>query len=267
MKLEDPSFSFKENKETGQLLIFGMGELHLDIIVDRLKRNFSVGIRVGKPQVSYREGVIGEGKAEYTHDIDLAGKKQYGNCVLRVELDESINGVEFTSLLNKKDLPVELVNSIKSGILEAAPGGVLAGYPMTNIRVSLEQANYSEEDASEVAYKIAAARCIREACSMAKVAILEPIMKLEVVTPLDFTGDVISDINGKGGDDINITSKSGKEVIEAEAPLAELFGYSTTLRSRTQGRGSFSMTFSRYSPLQNDLEKKFFEERGITANF
>ncbi len=267
LKLEDPSFSFKENKETGQLLIYGMGELHLDIIVDRLKRSFSVGIRVGKPQVSYREGVLSEGESEYTHSVDLAGKKQFGSCALSVQLDESINGVEFTSKLNKKDLPKEFVEAIGEGVLEAAPGGIIAGYPLTNIKVLLERAKFIEEEASEVAYKIAAAHCIREACSKARVAILEPIMHLEVVTPLDFTGDVISDINGKRGRVINITSKGGKEVIEAEAPLAELFGYSTALRSRTQGRGSFSMSFVRYAALQNELEKKFFEERGISINF
>ena len=266
LKLEDPSFSFKENKETGQLLIYGMGELHLDIIVDRLKRSFSVGIRVGKPQVSYREGVLSQGESEYTHSVDLAGKKQFGSCALSVQLDESINGVEFTSKLNKKDLPKEFVEAIGEGVLEAAPGGIIAGYPLTNIKVLLERAKFIEEEASEVAYKIAAAHCIREACSKARVAILEPIMHLEVVTPLDFTGDVISDINGKRGRVINITSKGGKEVIEAEAPLAELFGYSTALRSRTQGRGSFSMSFVRYAALQNELEKKFFEERGISIN-
>ena len=267
LKLEDPSFSFQENKETGQLLIYGMGELHLDIIVDRLKRNFSVGIRVGKPQVSYREGVLGEGESEYTHSVELAGKKQFGNCTLSVQLDESINGVEFSSRLNKKDLPKEFIEAVGQGVLEAAPGGIIAGYPLTNIKVHLESAKFNEEEASEVAYKIAAAHCIREACSKARVAILEPIMHLEIVTPLDFTGDVISDINGKRGRVINITSKGGKEVVEAEAPLAELFGYSTALRSKTQGRGSFSMSFVRYMPLQSELEKKFFEERGISINF
>ena len=267
LQLEDPSFSYKENKETGQLLIYGMGELHLDIIVDRLKRNFSVGIRVGKPQVSYREGVLGTGDFEYTHSVELAGKKQFGNCTLSVRLDEEVNGVEFASLINKKDLPNEFIEAIGEGVLEAAPGGIVAGYPLANLKVSLEGAKYIEEEASEVAYKIAAAHCVREACSKARVAILEPIMHLEIVTPLDFTGDVISDINGKRGRVINITSKAGKEVVEAEAPLAELFGYSTALRSRTQGRGSFSMSFVRYAPLQSDLEKKFFEERGISINF
>ncbi|MBG08037.1 MAG: elongation factor G [Halobacteriovoraceae bacterium] len=267
LKLEDPSFSFKENKETGQLLIYGMGELHLDIIVDRLKRNFSVGIRVGKPQVSYREGVLSGGKSEYTHSVELAGKKQFGNCTLSVQPDQSINGVEFFSHINKKNLPKEFIEAVGEGVLEAAPGGIIAGYPLTNIKIFLDDAKFVEEEASEVAYKIAAAHCVREACSKARVAILEPIMHLEIVTPLDFTGDVISDINGKRGRVINITSKAGKEIVEAEAPLAELFGYSTALRSGTQGRGSFSMSFVRYAPLQSELEKKFFEERGISINF
>ena len=171
--------------------------------------------------------------------------------------------------MNKVDLNKykEFVEAVGQGVLEAAPGGIIAGYPLTNIKVHLENAKFNEEEASEVAYKIAAAHCIREACSKARVAILEPIMHLEIVTPLDFTGDVISDINGKRGRVINITSKGGKEVVEAEAPLAELFGYSTALRSRTQGRGSFSMSFVRYTPLQSELEKKFFEERGISINF
>ena len=264
LKLEDPSFAFKENKETGQLLIYGMGELHLDIIVDRIIRNFSVGIRVGKPQVSYREGILGFGENEASHEVEVGGKKQSGHCKLRVEKIDKKNGVEFESELNKRNLPINFIEAIKEGVLESIPGGIVAGYPLTNLKITLIAANYNEDEASEVAYKIAAASCLRKACLNAKVTILEPIMKLEVSTPLDFTGDVISDINGKRGKVLNIGSKNNKDLIDGEVPLAELFGYSTALRSKTQGRGSFSMYFEKYLPLQSELEKKFLESRGIS---
>ena len=264
LELEDPSFTFKENKETGQLLIYGMGELHLDIIVDRIIRNFSVGIRVGKPQVSYREGVLNSAESEASYEIEVGGKKQSGHCKLRVEPVDESNGISFETSLNKRDLPLAFIESIKKGVMESAPGGVVAGYALSNLKITLVSANFEEEEATEVAYKVAASNCLRQACLKAKVSILEPIMKLEVSTPSDFTGDVISDINGKRGKIINIGAKNNKDIVDGEVPLAELFGYSTTLRSRTQGRGNFSMSFEKYISLPSHLEKKFFESRGIS---
>jgi elongation factor G len=264
LELEDPSFTFKENKETGQLLIYGMGELHLDIIVDRITRNFSVGIRVGKPQVSYREGVLNSAESEASYEIEAGGKKQSGHCKLRVEPIDKSNGISFETSLNKRNLPLTFIESIKKGVMESAPGGVVAGYALSNLKITLVSANFDEEEANEVAYKVAASNCLRKACLKAQISILEPIMKLEVSTPPDFTGDVISDINGKRGKIINIGAKNNKDIVDGEVPLAELFGYSTALRSKTQGRGNFSMSFEKYISLPSHLEKKFFESRGIS---
>lgn len=263
LKLEDPSFTYNHNKETGQLLIFGMGELHLEIIADRLEREFKVGIRVGAPQVSYRESVRGSATAESTFDKEHGGKMQFGHVSLKVEPADCQGGVEFATELTKRDLPQEFIDAVEQSVRDTAPGGAMAGYAFINLKVTLLAANYNEETSSEVAYVIAASAAFREACVKAGIGLLEPIMGLEVVTPVDYTGDVISDINMKRGKVIAMNAKQNKEVVEAEVPLAEMFGYSTDLRSKSQGRASFTMNFDKYEEIPMDLAKAILEKKGI----
>lgn len=263
LSLEDPSFSYKNNKETGQLLIYGMGELHLEIICDRLEREFKVGIRVGDPQVSYRESISGSAKTENTFHRDQAGKMVFGNCTIKVEPTDCQAGVIFESEVTKKELPQEFIDAIEKSIHDSSLGGALAGYPFINIKATLTAANYNELEASEVAYAIAASTAFREACQKAGLQLMEPKMALEVITPSDYTGDVISDINMKRGKIISMGAKQDKEVVDAEVPLAEMFGYSTDLRSKSQGRANFTMNFDRYEEISMDLAKVILEKRGI----
>lgn len=263
LKNEDPSFSFKANPETGQLLIYGMGELHLEIIADRLQREFNVGIRVGKPQVSYRESISGIATAENTFNRDLGGKMQFGQATIKVEPIDFQAGVMFESQLTSKKLPQNFIEAIKKSVLDTAPGGMLAGYPFLNIKATLVDAEFNENESTEVAYAIAASSAFRDACKKAGLKLLEPVMDLEVVTPQDYTGDVISDINAKRGKIITMGIKQNKDLISAEVPLAELFGYSTDLRSKSQGRASFTMKFKSYIEMPTELAKSTLEKKGI----
>lgn len=266
LKMEDPSFDYKNNKETGQLLICGMGELHLEIIVDRLIRDFKVSVNVGRPQVSYRESVSGISTDEFLFNKELGGKVQFGHAEIEVSRSEDQSGITFENSVPKSKLPSELVDAIKKGILDSAPGGIFAGNPTIAVKAKLISAQFSEEDSSEVAYSIAGANAFRNACQKAVPVLMEPVMSLEVVTPTDYTGDVISDISLKRGKILSMGIKQGKDKIEAEVPLSEMVGYSTGLRSKTQGRASFSMTFCRYEPLSFELAKSILEKRGIFIN-
>lgn len=263
LRLEDPSFTFSGNKETGQLLIFGMGELHLDIIADRLAREFNVGIRVGRPQVSYRESVATSASEGAVFNREQGGKMQYGQATIKVEKSDSPNGVLFETPLTKREIPIEILESIEKSIHDSAPGGAMAGYPFVHVKATLTSAHYNELESSEVAYAIAASQAFRAACKKAGLRLLEPIMRLEVVTPIDYTGDVIADINMKRGRILSMGNKQNKEQLVAEVPLAEMFGYSTDLRSKTQGRASFSMTFLKYEEMSMDLAKTVLEAKGI----
>lgn len=263
LKKEDPSFTYQTNKETGQLLIEGMGELHLEIICDRLAREFNVGIRAGKPQVSYREGINGEAKATHTIEKELGGKVIFGKATLSVAPFEGPLGITFENKVKNRDLPAEFVKAVERGVLETAPGGALAGYPFINIKVNLESSEFNEESSNELAYTMAASAAFKEACQKAGISFMEPIMHLEVVTPAEYTGDVISDVNSKRGKILAINTKSNKEIIICEAPLAELFGYSTDLRSKSQGRATFTMVFSKYAPMELSLAKEVLEKKGI----
>ena len=263
LKNEDPSFSFKANQETGQLLIYGMGELHLEIIADRLQREFNVGIRVGKPQVSYRESISSSASADGIFHKDLAGKMQFGQVVLKIEPADYQAGVMFHSEVSNKKIPQNFIDSIKKSVMDTAPGGMLAGYPFLNIKATLLDAEFNENESTEVAYAIAASSAFRDACKKAGVRLLEPVMDLEVVTPQDYTGDVISDINSKRGKIITMGIKQNKDLITAEVPLAELFGYSTDLRSKSQGRASFTMKFKCYIEMPTELAKSTLEKKGI----
>lgn len=262
LQIEDPSFKFLNNKETGQLLIYGMGELHLDIIVDRLLREFKVGVNVGSPQVAYRESIEGAAIASKVYNQDVGGKNQYGEVTLKVEpLEEQI--VSFESEFKSREIPKEFFKAAEQGVIDSAPGGALAGYPFVGIKVTLTDMKFNELESNELAYTIAASQAFRDACQKAGLSLMEPFMELEVTTPSDFTGDVISDVNAKRGRILSMNPKNDKEVIKAEVPLAEMFGYSTQLRSKTQGRANFSMTFKNYELLDKNIAKKVLEKRGI----
>lgn len=263
LKVEDPSFNYRNNKETGQLLIFGMGELHLDIITDRLEREFKVGVNKGAPQVSYRESIQGPGKAENTFRRELAGKAQFGQATISVEpIKDSLElKVEFKK--KDKSIPEEIYEAIKRGIHDSAPGGAMAGYPFIGIKAVVESIEFNEAESSDVAYTIAASMAFKEACQKAGLVLMEPVMAAEVITPTDYAGDVIADINAKRGQILGIEPKNNKDVIKAEVPLSGMFGYSTSLRSRTQGRASFTLTFKRYDPLTHNQAKEILLKRGI----
>lgn len=262
LKMEDPTFNYLVNKETGQLLIMGMGELHLEIIADRLQREFKVGVNIGKPQVSYRESIEGISSAEHTYEQDVGGKNQFGHIALEVSPRDDGELVIHSSV-KEREIPKELIAACKRGILEAAPGGALAGYPFIGMNITLQQLNYNEHDASELAYAIAASMAFKKACQNAGLLLMEPIMNLEVLTPAEFTGDIIGDLNSRRGQVLSMESKQDKEIIKAVVPLAEIFGYSTDLRSKSQGRASFSMQFSEYRSLEKRLAKTVLEKRGI----
>lgn len=263
LKVEDPSFNYRNNKETGQLLIFGMGELHLDIITDRLEREFKVGVNKGSPQVSYRESVSGSGTASNTFSRELAGKNQFGQATVHVEpLEGSLElKVEFKK--KDKSIPEEIYEAVKSGIMDSAPGGAMAGYPLIGIKAVVESIEFNEAESSDVAYTIAASMAFKEACQKAGLVLMEPIMALEVITPSDYAGDVIADVNAKRGRILGIEPKNNKDVLKAEVPLSEMFGYSTQLRSKTQGRASFTLTFKMYEPLTHNQAKEILQKRGI----
>ncbi len=263
LKVEDPSFSFKHNKETGQLLIYGMGELHLEIICDRLSREFKVGVNVGSPQVSYRESVQGEGVGESTVNREVQGKNQYGHCALRVLGVPGSAEIQVEVTKKERAVPNEIYEAIERGIRDSAPGGGMAGYPFIGLKVIIDAVRFNELESNEVAYVIAASMAFKEACQKAGLVLMEPFMALEVTTPPDFSGDVIADINAKRGQILGVEPRSGKDVLKAEVPLAEMFGYSTQLRSRTQGRASFTLTFRRYEKLGPVQTKAVLQKRGI----
>lgn len=263
LKIEDPSFNYRNNKETGQLLIFGMGELHLDIITDRLEREFKVGVNKGSPQVSYRESVSGTAVASNTFSREIAGKNQFGQATVHVEpLEGSLElKVEFKK--KDKSIPEEIYEAVKRGIQDSAPGGAMAGYPLIGIKAIVESVEFNEAESSDVAYTIAASMAFKEACQKAGLVLMEPIMSLEVTTPNDYAGDVIADVNAKRGRILGIEPKNNKDVLKAEVPLSEMFGYSTQLRSKTQGRASFTLTFKRYESLTHNQAKDILQKRGI----
>lgn len=250
---EDPSFRVSNNEETGQTLIAGMGELHLEIIVDRLTREFKVGANVGKPQVAYRETVRTASKAEGKFVRQSGGRGQYGHVYLEMEPLAAGKGFEFVSKVVGGTVPREYWNAVEKGIKEAADGGVLAGYPFVDFRVTLTDGSYHEVDSSEMAFKIAGSMGFKEAAKKAKPVILEPIMNVEVVTPEEYMGDVIGDLNSRRGKIQSMEKRGKAQVIRAQVPLSEMFGYATDLRSRTQGRATYTMQFSNYDEVPKGI--------------
>ena len=258
---EDPTFKTYTNHETGQTIIAGMGELHLDIIVDRLKREFKVECNVGKPQVSYKETIRNKVRVEGKFIRQSGGRGQYGHVWLEMEPLEPGSGVQFESKIVGGVVPKEYVKPTEEGIREAAESGVLAGYPVIDFKATLVDGSYHDVDSSEMAFKIAGSMAFKEGCKQAKSVILEPIMKVEVTVPEEYMGDVIGDVNSRRGKMEGMEARSGMQIIRAFIPLAEMFGYATDLRSRTQGRGTYSMEPSHYEEVPKSVFEKIVASR------
>ena len=262
---EDPTFKAYTNQETGQTIIAGMGELHLDIIVDRLKREFKVECNVGKPQVAYKETIRNKVKVQGKFIRQSGGKGQYGDVWFEMEPLEPGKGIEFESKIVGGSVPKEYIKPIEQGMREAAETGILAGYPVIDFKVALVDGSYHEVDSSEMAFKIAASMAFKEGCKQAKAVILEPIMKVEITVPEEYMGDVIGDVNSRRGKVEGMEAVSGMEEIRAFVPLSEMFGYATDLRSKTQGRGSYSMEPSHYEEVPKSVHEAIVSSRNKNA--
>ena len=250
---EDPSFRVRTDEETGQTIISGMGELHLEIIVDRLLREFKVEANVGKPEVAFRETIRGVAEAEGKYIKQTGGRGQYGHVVIMVEPGDPGAGLQFQNKIVGGTIPREYIPAVEKGIKERMETGVLAGFPLRDIRVSLIDGSYHDVDSSEMAFKIAGSMAFQEGCRRANPVLLEPIMKVEVLVPQEYMGDVIGDLNGRRGKIQGIKVRAGSQAIEAGVPLSEMFGYATELRSRTQGRATYSMEFDRYDTVPKQI--------------
>ncbi|HCL56614.1 MAG TPA: elongation factor G [Spirochaetia bacterium] len=253
---EDPSFRVNVDEETGQTIIRGMGELHLEIIVDRMKREFKVEVNQGKPQVAYRETIKQKAKAEGKYIKQTGGRGQYGHVLIELEPLEPGKGFVFVDKISGGRIPKEYIAPVGKGIEEALLRGVLAGYPVVDIQATLYDGSYHDVDSSEMAFKIAGSMAFKEAAMKAGMAILEPIMGIEIVTPEDYMGDVIGDLNARRGRTKEVVDRFGAKVIHGEVPLAEMFGYATTLRSKTQGRANYSMQFDHYEEVPRNIREE-----------
>ncbi|MFH0928549.1 MAG: elongation factor G [bacterium] len=255
---EDPTFRVRTDDETLQTIISGMGELHLDIIVDRMKREFKVEANVGKPQVAYKETIRASAEAEGKYIKQSGGRGQYGHCYLRVEPNPG-KGWEFVDEIKGGVIPKEYIKPIMQGAKESLDRGVVANYPMIDIKAAVYDGSYHEVDSSEAAFKIAGGMALREACRRAKPVILEPVVSVEVTTPEDFMGAVVGDLNSKRGQIQDLTERGAVKLIKAYVPLAEMFGYATSLRSMSQGRAAYSMTFDHYEEVPKNIEQLIIE--------
>jgi len=260
---EDPTFRVRSDEETGQTIIAGMGELHLEIIVDRMKREFKVEANVGQPQVAFRETIKAEVQTEGKYIKQTGGRGQYGHCWLRLKPNEPGVGFTFVNSIVGGAIPREYINPIEAGIKEAMGRGVIAGYPVVDISAEVYDGSFHEVDSSEIAFKIAASMAFQDGFKKASPILLEPIMKVEVTTPEDFMGDVIGDINSKRGQINSMEDRPGGiKLISANVPLASMFGYTTSLRSMTQGRASNSMQFATYAEVPGNVAREIIEKRG-----
>jgi elongation factor G len=251
---EDPTFLVRTDEETGQTIISGMGELHLEILVDRLLREFKVDATVGKPQVAYRETIRRAiEKVDYRHVKQTGGKGQYAHVVINLEPTGPGGGYEFVDLIKGGKIPREYIPSVDAGIEEALDQGIIAGYPLVDVRAILTDGSYHDVDSSEMAFKIAGSMALQEAARKAGVKILEPIMEVEVTTPDDYMGDVIGDLNSRRGKVEGMTQRGNSQVIRAQVPMSEMFGYATDLRSKTQGRATYSMQFHSYQDVPDSI--------------
>ncbi|CAM3494739.1 elongation factor G [Pseudostreptobacillus hongkongensis] len=257
---EDPTFKVTSDQETGQTIIAGMGELHLEIIVDRMKREFKVEANVGKPQVAYRETILGSSDVEEKYAKQSGGRGQYGHVKIRVEANDG-KGYEFINEITGGAIPREYIPAVDKGIKEALETGVLAGYPVQDVKVTLYDGSYHEVDSSEMAFKIAGSMAMKKALRAANPVLLEPIFKLEITTPEEYMGDVIGDLNSRRGIVSGMNDRNNAKIINGGVPLSEMFGYATDLRSKTQGRATYSMEFEKYQQTPKAISEKVIAER------
>lgn len=258
---EDPSFKVHTDEESGQTIISGMGELHLEIIVDRLKREFKVEAEVGQPQVAFRETIRQSVEQECKYAKQSGGRGQYGHVFIKLEPQEPGKGYEFVNNISGGVIPKEYIPAVDKGIQESMQNGVLAGYPVVDFKVTLFDGSYHDVDSSEMAFKIAGSMAFKDACRKAGAVLLEPMMKVEVEVPEEYMGDVIGDLNRRRGQINSMDDRMGLKIVNAFVPLAEMFGYSTDLRSATQGRGTYTMEFDHYGEVPNNISKEIMEKR------
>ncbi|HJD23510.1 MAG TPA: elongation factor G, partial [Firmicutes bacterium] len=258
---EDPTFKTYTDEETGQTIIAGMGELHLEIIVDRLLREFKVEANVGAPQVAYKETIRKAAEVDHKYARQSGGRGQYGHVKIRIEPNESGKGYEFVNAIVGGVIPKEYIPAVDQGIQGAMQSGVLAGYNVVDVKVTLFDGSYHEVDSSEMAFKIAGSMAFKEAMRKADPVLMEPIMKVVVVVPDEYMGDVIGDLNSRRGMIQGMDAVSGAQQITAMVPLSEMFGYATDLRSRTQGRGQYTMEPSHYAELPKSVAEKIISQR------
>jgi elongation factor G len=258
---EDPTFKTHTDSETGQTIIAGMGELHLEIIVDRLLREFRVEANVGKPQVSYKETIRQAVEAEGLFKRQSGGHGQYGHCKIRLEPQEAGKGYEFVDETVGGSIPKEFIQPINKGIQEASKNGILAGYEVVDFKVTVYDGSYHDVDSSEMAFKIAGSMALKDGLAKAKSVLLEPVMKVEIVTPDDYFGDLMGNVTARRGIIQGTDDRNGVKGIDAHIPLAEMFGYATDLRSRTQGRGNYTMQFSHYAEVPKSVAEKIMGKK------
>jgi elongation factor G len=257
---EDPTFRVNTDAETNQTVIAGMGELHLEILVDRMLREFNVEATVGKPQVAYRETIRKNSRAEGKWIKQSGGKGQYGHAVIEIEPGQPASGFEFVSKIVGGAIPKEYIPAVEQGVKESCESGILSGYPLIDIKVTLVDGSYHDVDSNEMAFKLAGSMAIREAVMKASPVLLEPVMKVEVEVPEDFLGDVMGDLNSRRGNIEGMSSDDGQSKVSAKVPLAEMFGYATDIRSKTQGRGIFSMEFSNYEEVPRNVAEAIIDK-------
>ena len=261
---EDPTFKIKTDEETSQTIMLGMGELHLEVLVERLKREFGINANISKPQVAYKETINNQVEAEGKFVRQSGGRGQYGHAKIVLEPNEKTGGgFEFVNKIVGGVIPKEYIPAIKKGMVEAMESGILAGYPLINLKVTLIDGSFHEVDSSEMAFKVAGSMALKEGCKKAQPVLLEPVMTVELVVPEQFMGDVISHLNSRRAKISELTDRAGAKVIKALVPLGEMFGYATDIRSMTQGRGSFTMEFSKYSELPQAISEQIIAKAGM----
>ncbi|HFS85232.1 MAG TPA: elongation factor G, partial [Epsilonproteobacteria bacterium] len=258
---EDPSFRVATDEESGQTIISGMGELHLEILVDRMMREFKVDAEVGAPQVAYRETIRKAVDKEYKYAKQSGGRGQFGHVFLKIEPQEPGEGYEFIDSIKGGVIPKEFIPAVNKGIVEAMGRGIQAGYPIEDVKVTLYDGSFHDVDSSEMAFKLAGSMGFREGCREANPVILEPMMKVEVEVPEDYMGDVIGDISKRRGQVSGMGDRSGNKIVDAFVPLSEMFGYSTDLRSMTQGRATYAMEFDHYDEVPQNVAKEIIAKR------
>ncbi|MCU1278043.1 MAG: translation elongation factor 2 [bacterium] len=262
LSVEDPTFRVHTDAETGQTIISGMGELHLEIIVDRMKREFKVEANVGKPQVAYRETITQSVAEDYKHVRQTGGHGQYGHVKLRIEPNERGKGVVFANETVGGVIPKEFIPAVEKGVRESCDRGVLAGFPLVDVKVALVDGSYHDVDSSAMAFEVAASLCLRDGARRAHAILLEPIMKVEVVTPEQYSGAVIGDLSARRGKIVGMASQNGVQTLAAEVPLSQMFGYATEVRSATQGRATYTMEFGHYAPVPSTVAESIVVRMG-----